>query len=203
MDTSRLMKATGVEWVFTTQTAPWRRGELAANVEASLADVVVQKERPRQTIEGFGACFNELGWTSLAALDPEARDGILRELFSPGVGGSFTVCRMPVGANDFSRDWYSYDEVAGDFALEHFSIANDLETLVPFIGNALRYQPDLRLWASPWSPPTWMKTNRHYAAALPTSWHQGVSNELRPDQVGKEGTDMFIQEEPYFRAYAA
>ena len=45
--------------------------------------------------------------------------------------------------------WYSYDEVVGDFALEHFSIANDLETLVPFIRNALAYQPDLRLWASP------------------------------------------------------
>ena len=59
---------------------------------------------------------------------------------------------MPVGANDFSRDWYSYDEVPGDFALEHFSIANDLETLVPFIKSALGYQPKLKLWASPWSP---------------------------------------------------
>ena len=42
---------------------------------------------------------------------------------------------MPIGANDFARDWYSYDEVDGDFALEHFSIANDLEILVPFILN--------------------------------------------------------------------
>ena len=39
---------------------------------------------------------------------------------------------MPVGANDFSRDWYSYDETPDDFALAHFSIANDLETLIPF-----------------------------------------------------------------------
>lgn len=196
--------AADVEWVVTTQAAAWqRRGGVAAGAADAPPDVVVQLERPRQTIEGFGACFNELGWAALCALEPDARDGILRELFAPGLGASFTLCRMPVGANDFSRDWYSYDEVPGDFALEHFSIANDHETLVPFIRGALRHQPALRLWASPWSPPTWMKTNRHYAAALPAPWQHGVSNGLRPDQVGAEGTDMFIQDQRYFRAYAA
>ena len=128
---------------------------------------------------------------------------MLRELFAPGVGAGFTLCRMPVGANDFSRDWYSYDETDGDFALERFTIANDLETLVPFIKEALRQQPALKLWASPWSPPTWMKKNRHYAMALPGPWQKGVQNGLRPDQVGREGTDMFIQEERYLRAYAS
>jgi glucosylceramidase len=171
--------------------------------DASPADVIVQTESPRQTIEGFGACFNELGWTSLAALGSEQQDGIFHELFAPGVGANFTLCRMPVGANDFSRDWYSYDEVPGDFTLEHFSIANDLQTLVPFIRSALKHQPSLRLWASPWSPPSWMKANMHYAAAMPMPWQQGVSNGLRPDQVGKEGTDMFVQEQRYFRAYAS
>ena len=39
---------------------------------------------------------------------------------------------MPVGANDFSRDWYSYDEVDGDFTMEHFTIANDQTNLDPF-----------------------------------------------------------------------
>ena len=81
----------------------------------------------------------------------------MEELFFPGVGANFTICRMPVGANDFSRDWYSYDEVDGDFTMEHFTIANDQQTLIPFIKNAQKYQPDLRLWASPWCPPAWMK----------------------------------------------
>jgi O-glycosyl hydrolase len=58
-------------------------------------------------------------------------------LFAPGVGANFTVCRMPIGANDFSLDWYSYDEVPDDFSLQHFSISRDLETLVPFIKGAL------------------------------------------------------------------
>ncbi len=196
--------AEDVTWVITTQTAPWlmRKG-LVVETGLGVPNVIVRTESPRQLIEGFGATFNELGWTSLAALDAEEREGILRELFAPGVGANFTLCRMPVGANDLSRGWYSYDEVPGDFALEHFSIANDLQTLVPFIRSALAHQPDLRLWASPWSPPTWMKTNKHYAAAMPVPGFQNVSNGLQPDQVGKEGTDMFLQEERYLRAYAS
>ena len=193
---------TGAEWYVTTATSPWQKRVLEAAGPGGV-DVFVQADQPQQTIEGFGACFNELGWTSLAALSPGDRDSVMRELFAPGVGGNFTLCRMPVGANDFSRDWYSYDEVDGDFALSHFSIANDLETLVPFIKEALKHQPGLSLWASPWSPPTWMKTNKHYAMAMPSPRQPGVVNGLRPDQVGREGTDMFVQEERYLRAYAS
>jgi O-glycosyl hydrolase len=91
--------------------------------------------------------------------------------------------------------------VPGDFALEHFSISKDLETLVPFIKNALRYRPNLKLWASPWSPPTWMKYNNHYAAKM--SEPQMPPNGLRPDQAGKEGSDLFIQEDLYFSTYAS
>lgn len=185
------------EWVVTTQEKPWQR--LALTAGSNGGDVFVRLDRPLQTIEGFGACFNELGWTALQALSPADRNGILRELFTPG-GAGFTLCRMPLGANDFSRDWYSYDETPGDFALAHFSIENDRETLIPFIHAARQYQPGLKLWASPWSPPVWMKTNKHYAAALPPPH---IETGLRPDQVGKEGTDMFIQEEAYFRTYAA
>ena len=192
----------GVDWYVTTAASPWQKRELAAEPGGG-ADVFVQTDTPLQAIEGFGACFNELGWTSLSALSLADRGSVLRELFAPGVGAGFTLCRMPVGANDFSRDWYSYDEVDGDFALEHFTIANDLETLVPFIREARGHQPGLKLWASPWSPPTWMKRNRHYAMAMPGPHQKGVENGLRPDQVGREGTDMFVLEERYLSAYAS
>jgi len=49
---------------------------------------------------------------------------------------------MPVGANDFSRDWYSYDETEGDFAMNNFSINNERETRIPFIRNAKKNIPD-------------------------------------------------------------
>jgi glucosylceramidase len=193
----------GVRWVVTTESEPWRdREPLTTGPLTAMPDVLVDTASPRQTIEGFGASFNELGWTALAALDDDRRAEVLDELFAPGVGAGFTLCRMPVGANDFSRDWYSYDEVDGDLDLRHFSIENDLETLVPFIRAAQQRVPDLRLWASPWSPPTWMKTNGHYAGALPMAGFHHAENGLQPHQVGREGTDMVRLEEPYLRAYA-
>ncbi len=107
---------------------------------------------------------------------------------------------MPVGANDFALKAYSYDETKDDFELKHFSIENDRATLIPFIHAAQRYQPKLRLWASPWSPPSWMKKNGFYAEAAAREGQK--DNGIRPDQVGHEGEDMFLLEERYLRAYA-
>lgn len=155
---------------------------------------------PLQTVDGFGSCFNEMGWASLGLLSEKDRQSVLRELFEPGAGANFTICRMPVGANDFSLDWYSYNETEGDFRMKHFSVANDRETLIPFIKSALRYNPGLKIWASPWSPPVWMKDNRHYACA-PMDPNAG-SNGIRPEQYRREGVNMFIKEDAYFKAYA-
>jgi glucosylceramidase len=162
-------------------------------------DVDLQPQQRFQTMEGFGACFNEMGWDALNQLSGADREAVFGELFSDQ-GAGFSLCRMPVGANDFSRDWYSYDETPGDFALADFSIARDETSLLPFIKSAQRVRPDLRLWASPWSPPVWMKTNGHYASAPSRpGWPE---NGLRPGQEGREGTDMFVQDERYFDAYA-
>lgn len=188
-------------WMTTTETARWQERPLrAAGWRWDTLDVAIDPVSTGPVMKGFGACFNELGWTSLEVLREEDREAIFKELFAPGVGASFNVCRMPVGANDFSRGWYSYDEHADDFAMEHFSIANDMETLVPFIKSAQQFNPWLELWASPWSPPSWMKRNKHYAAAMQ---RPGLApNGLTPEQAGKEGTNLFIQDEKYFKAYA-
>ncbi len=152
----------------TTKSSPWQQKSVQPlGFRWDALDVEVLLDHPMQSIEGFGGCFNELGWTALQQVTKEDRASIFHELFSSGVGANFTLCRMPVGANDFSRDWYSYDETQEDFDLKRFSIGNDLETLVPFIHSAQEQNPGLKLWASPWSPPTWMKRNRHYADARP------------------------------------
>jgi glucosylceramidase len=107
---------------------------------------------------------------------------------------------MPIGANDFATEAYSYDEMGGDFDLKHFSIDHDRNTLIPFIHAAQRYQPKLRVWASPWTPPSWMKRNRYYAEEMAGPGMKG--NGIRPDQIGHEGEDIFIQEPRYFETYA-
>ncbi|MFT3797193.1 glycoside hydrolase family 30 protein [Microbacterium sp.] len=190
-------------WVVTTRGEQWRSApDLEVMGVDGMPNVISKLDEPRQAVQGFGACFSELGWTSLGLLDESDREDVLRELFAPG-GAGLGFGRMPIGANDFSRDWYSYDETPGDFALEHFSIEGDLETLVPFIRAAQRYRPDLRMWASPWSPPTWMKTNGHYAAAVPAGIFAEVDNGITPEQVGAEGTDLFRLDEQHLAAYAA
>ncbi|WP_200909489.1 MULTISPECIES: glycoside hydrolase family 30 protein [unclassified Sphingomonas] len=188
-------------WVVTNQSQPWR---LADQVRISArtdepGDVELQLDTLLQAMEGFGACFNEMGWDAISLLPRSDQDAIFAELFGDS-GMGFSLCRMPIGANDFARDWYSYDETPNDFALKNFSVAHDDTTLVPFIKRAQRVRPDLKLWASPWSPPAWMKVNGHYAS-IPNRPGR-PDNGLRPEQRGAEGTDMFIQDDRYLAAYA-
>ncbi|MFT4113179.1 glycoside hydrolase family 30 protein [Silvibacterium sp.] len=197
----RAQAATQIQWISTTESAPWQTRPLReAGWRWDTLDLQIADSPTGGPMQGFGGCFNELGWTSIALLSEADREAVFAELFAPGKGASLNLCRMPVGANDFSRGWYSYDETPGDFALEHFSLANDQETLIPFIHAAKQHNPHLRLWASPWSPPSWMKKNGFYAEAVQfPGW---PPNGIRPDQVGHEGEDMFLQEDRYFDAYA-
>jgi glucosylceramidase len=194
----------GARWVCTTQQQPWqsRNGIQVGAPGADLfaMDLAISLDEPQQRIDGFGAAFTEKGWQALQTLPPAQRSVALDQLFKPGTGANLALCRTPVGANDISRGWYSYDETDGDFALEHFTVANDRDTLLPFIRAAAERQPELQVWASPWSPPTWMKSNRHYAMAK--AWPGNADNGLRDDQRGMEGKDYFIQEDRYFDAYA-
>ena len=193
-------------WVTTTETAPWQEQPDLISASADTIktiDATVHIDRKQQVIDGFGACFNELGWISLSRLQPVDREKIMEELFFPEYGVNFTICRMPVGANDFSRDWYSYNEMDGDFEMKNFTIANDQQTLIPFIRNAQKYNSDLRIWASPWCPPSWMKYNKHYASAYTgEAYDEKYRNGLPADKAGHEGTDMFIQDSLYLQAYA-
>jgi glucosylceramidase len=163
----------------------------------TIADITIVTDSKQQQIDGFGGCFNELGWLTISALNDKDRDAVMQDLFSPE-GMNFTRCRMPVAANDFARDWYSYNENDGDFAMQKFSVDNDKSTLIPFIKAAQKVNPALRIWASPWSPPTWMKYNHNYACKP-----NPEVNDLPGDpSQNLEGTNMFIQEPEYFKAYA-
>lgn len=95
------------------------------------------------SMQGFGSCFNELGWTSLQALSEDDRQNILHELFDPAAGARFTFCRMPIGANDFATGPYSYGETDADFDLKHFSMEHDKNTLI-LVSFAASLLPALR-----------------------------------------------------------
>lgn len=128
----------------------------AIDVDLSAGDVVTAR------FKGFGCCFNELGWSALAALPGSARETVLSTLFSDDHLG-FAYCRVAIGANDYSDSWYSHAEVDGDFDLAHFSISRDLKAVIPYIRAAMTARGGkISLFASPWSPPAWMKTHKTF-----------------------------------------
>jgi len=154
--------APGLRWISSTQGEPWKDLPLPAVAAATGSPALkLDPQTTYQVIDGFGGCFNDLGWQALLALKPPEREAALKELFGPG-GADFTLCRMPMGANDFSLKWYSFDETPGDYGMKDFSIERDRADLIPYIKAAMKYQPNLGVWGVPWSPPSWMKTNGHY-----------------------------------------
>lgn len=148
------------EWTSSSPTTQWKKQGGPALVDASPSLSI--RQEPSQTWKGFGGCFNELGWKALIRLTPGNRDAILRNLFSSESGCGFNYCRAPIGASDYAESWYSHNEHPGDFEMIRFSIERDQRYLIPYIRAAQKYQSKRFLFASPWSPPTWMKQPQSY-----------------------------------------
>lgn len=154
--------ARALHWIASTSDAPWREMSLQQTVApGDAAAIRIDDRKTFQSMDGFGSCFNELGWVALLRLDPPDREKVLQSLFSKD-GANFTLGRVPMGANDFALSWYSYDETPDDYAMKHFSIDRDRQAILPFIHAAMRYQSNMEVWGVPWSPPSWMKTNGAY-----------------------------------------
>ncbi|MBN1924768.1 MAG: glycoside hydrolase family 30 protein [Prolixibacteraceae bacterium] len=185
-----------IRWTTSNPDATWQQSNILTTKNTSDSAIIVYPEKAQQLIDGFGGCFNELGWDALQMLTPKAQQKIVAALFDTVSGCKFNLCRMPMGANDYSVGWYSHNETPGDFFMENFSIERDRERLIPYINVAKAYNPDIKIWASPWCPPSWMKTNKHYAC------RSDVVNDLPITGQGEEMSDQFIMEEPYLNAYA-
>lgn len=155
-----IMKKNLIKWISTTPQKKWE--DIKPNFIGICEDILEITGEEFQKIDGFGGCFNELGWIAISRLDKEVRDQVLAELFDPNIGCCFNFCRLPIGASDYAAEWYSCDEHDGDYLMEKFSIERDKLHLIPYIKEALKYNSDIQLFASPWSPPTWMKFPKAY-----------------------------------------
>jgi len=121
-------------WVCSTPNDPWREASPTPGFEPGDDGLRLHIGTARQQAwRGFGGCFNELGWKVLSTLDAGDRLCVLRALFDERDGCGFTLCRLPIGANDYAESWYSHNETPGDFAMEHFSIERDRQGLIPYI----------------------------------------------------------------------
>lgn len=122
--------------------------------------ITIDPRKRFQKMEGFGGAFTESAAVTWQKLPAEKQAEVMRAYFDPHNGLGYTMGRTHINSCDFALGNYAYDEVAGDFSLKHFSIARDRAALLPMLKEALRLSGGLKLFASPWSPPAWMKTNK-------------------------------------------
>ena len=150
------------EWVSSVSDAPWLLMSLEGGAEwegTASRSVTVHFDigKVSRSIEGFGGQLDQKGWQAIACLSPEDRAAVLRELFVPGAGGNLAVCRISIGANQNDLESSSYDETDADFDLRHFSVAQDERWQIPYIKEILSQNPGIRLWAFPYTLPSWMR----------------------------------------------
>ena len=142
-------------FVTSAANAYWNTTGQVTRPTSGTADLSIDENTKYQRWDGFGGCFNEMGWDALSLLSADIPRA-MKLLFDAKDGANFSYGRLPLGASDYSMSWYTLDDTAGDYAMEKFSIARDKEKLIPFIKAALQAKPDLHLWASPWVVPAWM-----------------------------------------------
>jgi glucosylceramidase len=125
--------------------------------------VTVNDMQQFQPIEGFGFAVTGGSAQLLMQLSPDKRKALLEKLFSTdrdGIGVSYI--RVSIGSSDMNDRVYSYDDMpAGetDPDLKRFSLAPDLADVIPVLKEILAIDPEVKILASPWSAPAWMKTN--------------------------------------------
>lgn len=121
--------------------------------------IFVDSSRQYQRIFGFGGAITDASAEVFARLKPQAQQAFLDAYFSRQQGLGYSVLRTTIHSSDFSSASYTYvDE--GDTSLRSFSIAADERYRLPLLRRALASaQEPLRVFASPWSAPGWMKSN--------------------------------------------
>lgn len=144
-------------WVTTSEqklhpitVAPWRS-------TSSSADITIDPAKQFQSILGFGGAFTDSSCYLFSQMDSASRASLLNDLFGAD-GLRLSMGRTSIGASDYSRNVYSFDESKKpDPQLAGFSIAHDQAYILPTLRAAQQVNPEMFYFSAPWSPPGWMK----------------------------------------------
>jgi len=133
------------------------------NTANSYPNIDVDSAQTFQQIDGFGYALTGGSASVINGLSADIRQALLRELFgtdSSSLGISYL--RLSIGSSDLNASVFSYDDLpAGqtDTGLQHFSISPDMTDLIPLLKQILAINPSIKIMATAWSAPAWMKTN--------------------------------------------
>ncbi|MDQ0113794.1 discoidin domain-containing protein [Paenibacillus harenae] len=124
----------------------------------------VDENRKYQEVQGFGAGMTDSSaWLIWNKMSESQRTALMNGLFDSASGIGLSLLRTPMGATDFNASGnYSYNDMpAGetDPTLAGFSIEHDEDYIIPALKEALSLNPSMKIMATPWSPPGWMKTS--------------------------------------------
>ncbi len=125
--------------------------------------IVIDDGHKDQPVDGFGFAMTGGSADLIHAMEPAARHKLLLQLFGRGPGqDGISYLRVSIGASDMNAHVFTYDDMpAGetDPTLRHFTLAEDERNLIPVLKEVLAISPNLQILASPWTAPSWMKTN--------------------------------------------
>lgn len=145
---------------------------MAAGPQLTFADLVQPDEhkptimldanRTFQEIVGIGGAFTDAAAETFYKLPADKQAEILDAYFTTDKGIGYTLGRTHINSCDFSSDSYAYSETPGDKELKDFSIDHDRKFRIPLIKEAMaKAGGKITMYASPWSPPAWMKDNNN------------------------------------------
>lgn len=121
-------------------------------------NVVVSDTPSNENFGGFGVALTGSSCYELSIMPEDLRKSFLDDIYGKN-GLGLSVGRISIGSCDYSTNVYSYCDKKDDIALESFSLGQDMDFIVPMVKEVMRHNPDIKLFATPWSPPGWMKTS--------------------------------------------
>jgi len=133
------------------------------NSGSNPSTVTVNPSTTYQTMDGFGYTLTEGSCEVISGMAATQQNQLLNDLYNPTTGLNASVVRISIGASDLSSSSYSYNETSGDVNMNNFSLNGpDLTYLIPIIKKIQLINPNIKILATPWSAPRWMKTNNSW-----------------------------------------
>ena len=147
--------------LFQKQTNLFAFGAATASSET----IEIDSSQSFQTIDGFGYTLTGGSAALITGMNPAEKTNLLNELFtSDGAGIGVSYLRVSIGASDLNSTAFSYDDLPvgqTDLPLSNFSLSQDTLNVIPVLKQILAINPAIKILASPWSPPVWMKDNKN------------------------------------------
>ena len=134
-----------------------------SNDNTSGIHIVIDEQHTMQSIDGFGFSLTGGSAELMMKMDKNERSKLLKELFSTeGDDIGVSYIRLTIGASDLNSFVFSYNDILEgetDYELKKFDLGQDKKDVIPVMKEILSITPDIKIMASPWSAPVWMKTN--------------------------------------------